>query len=148
MDRPLKGQWDTRIYWSNQSGKRRVAKLTDIPVSHGEGLQILHYARGEEYTPHFDTFDPGTTGANHPLSQGGQRIVTVVMYLSDVESGGGTLFPDLALEIVPRKGSALLFASVGRDGNLLGHSFHAGLPVTSGEKWVATKWLRLNPFTG
>jgi prolyl 4-hydroxylase len=125
----------------------RVARLTNIPIGHGEGLQMLHYDQGKEYRPHFDYFDPASSGGAKIIAQGSQRLATVVMYLSDVECGGGTSFPGMSLEFAPRKGSALLFASIGQNGLLEASSLHAGLPVTSGEKWVATKWLRLLPFT-
>ncbi len=56
-----------------------------------------------------------------------------------MESGGCTRFPELSLEFTPLKGAALLFASLDRDGALLPTSLHAGCPVTSSEKWMATK---------
>jgi prolyl 4-hydroxylase len=123
----------------------RIAKLTALPVGLGEGLQILHYGIGGEYLPHFDYFDPETVGGKKVLARNSQRIASLIMYLSDVESGGGTLFPELSLQFTPAKGAALLFASLGRDGAVQESSLHAGLPVTSGDKWIATKWLRLTP---
>lgn len=123
----------------------RIAKLTDLPVAHGEGLQVLQYGLGGEYRPHFDFFDPETKGGSRVLARSSQRLATVIMYLSDVEGGGGTQFPELALEFSPLKGAALLFASLGRDGAPLRTSLHWGRPVTSGEKWIATKWIRVAP---
>ena len=64
---------------------------------------------------------------------------------SDVEAGGGTQFPELSLEFTPLKGAALVFASLDRDGAPLQTSLHWGRPVMSGEKWIATKWLRTGP---
>ncbi|XP_040956150.1 probable prolyl 4-hydroxylase 7 [Gossypium hirsutum] len=55
----------------------------------GESMQILHYENGQKYEPHFDYFHDK---ANQEL--GGHRIATVLMYLSDVESGGETVFPN------------------------------------------------------
>jgi hypothetical protein len=52
-------------------------------------MQILHYENGEKYEPHFDYFHDKV---NQVL--GGHRIATVLMYLSDVEKGGETIFPD------------------------------------------------------
>jgi len=124
----------------------RIARLIDLPVAHGEGLQILSYTPGQEYRPHFDYFDPATAGGARILAESGQRVATLIMYLSDVECGGGTQFPELSLEFTPAKGSALLFASVSREEELLPSSLHAGCPVTSGRKWIATKWLRGMPF--
>jgi len=123
----------------------RISKLTSLPIAHGEDLQLLRYQVGEEYRPHFDYFDPATAGGAKMLAHGSQRLASVIMYLCDVEGGGATLFPELSLAFTPRKGAALLFASMGRDGTLLRTSLHCGCPVTSGEKWIATKWIRLLP---
>jgi prolyl 4-hydroxylase len=123
----------------------RLAKLTDLPTSHGEDLQLLHYEVGGEYRPHFDYFDPETPGGARELSLGSQRLATLIMYLCDVEGGGATFFPELSLAFTPTRGAALLFASLARTGAPLQTSLHCGCPVTSGEKWIATKWIRALP---
>jgi prolyl 4-hydroxylase len=123
----------------------RISRLTALPVAHGEDLQLLQYGVGGEYRPHFDYFDPATEGGAQMLARGSQRLATVILYLCDVEVGGATLFPELSLAFTPMKGAALMFASLGPDGALLQSSLHCGCPVTSGEKWIATKWLRLAP---
>jgi prolyl 4-hydroxylase len=128
--------------------ERRIARLTDLPVDFGEGLQVLHYGPGGEYRPHFDYFNPDTEGGKANLHRHGQRLVTVVMYLADVTNGGGTLFPELSLEFAATRGAALMFASAARDGSLLKTSLHAGCPVIAGEKWIATKWIRPFPYEG
>lgn len=125
--------------------ERRIAKLTDLPVVLGENLQIVQYAAGGEYIPHFDFFDPDTPGGAEELAGNSQRLLTVIMYLSDVEGGGWTQFPDLNVEFTPMKGAALLFPALDQKGSLFRPSLHWGRPVTSGEKWIATKWIRLSP---
>lgn len=55
----------------------------------GESIQILHYENGQKYEPHFDFFHDV---ANQQM--GGHRIATVLMYLSNVEKGGETIFPN------------------------------------------------------
>lgn len=122
--------------------EQRLAGLLGLPVSHGEGLQILHYRPGQEYEPHFDWFDPALPGYEAITRSGGQRVASVVMYLNTPELGGGTAFPELGLTVTARRGSAVYFAYEGGDPS----SLHAGLPVICGEKWIATKWLRERPF--
>ncbi len=122
--------------------EQRLADLLDVPASHGEGLQVLHYRPGQEYEPHFDWFDPELPGFEATTRDGGQRIASVVMYLNTPEQGGGTAFPELGLTVTARCGSAVYFAYEG--GDTL--SLHAGLPVIRGEKWIATKWLRERPY--
>ena len=120
----------------------RIADLFDLPVEHGEGLQILHYRPGQEYLPHYDWFDPSQPGYAALTERGGQRIASVVIYLNTPEQGGGTGFPNLGLTVTALRGSAVYFAYDTGDAS----SLHAGLPVGRGEKWIATKWLRERPF--
>jgi len=123
----------------------RLARLVGWPVDHGEGLQVLHYRQGAEYKPHYDYFDPDQPGTPSILKRGGQRLATVVTYLNDPVKGGGTVFPDLKLEVAPQKGNAVFFSyPVAHPAS---QTLHGGAPLLQGEKWVATKWLRAGVFT-
>lgn len=122
--------------------EQRLARIARWPVERGEGLQVLRYAPGGEYRPHFDWFDPALPGPRRHLSVGGQRVGTFVMYLADVEAGGGTGFPELGLEVRPQKGSAVFFANVDAFGRPDRKTLHAGQVVAKGVKYIATKWLR------
>lgn len=122
----------------------RIAALLNWPVENGEGIQILRYAPGAQYKPHFDYFDPTQPGSSTILRRGGQRVGTLVMYLNTPEAGGATTFPDAGLEVHAVAGQAVFFAYG------LPHpstkTLHGGAPVKEGEKWVATKWLRERVF--
>ena len=122
----------------------RIAKLFDWPIENGEGLQILHYQPGAEYKPHYDYFDPAEPGTPTILKRGGQRVATLIVYLSEPEKGGGTTFPDVHLEVAPKRGNAVFF-SYDRP-HASSRSLHGGAPVIAGEKWIATKWLREGRF--
>ena len=122
--------------------EQRIAALVGLPVDHGEALQILHYAPGQQYEPHCDWFDPKQPGFDSITAKGGQRVASVIMYLNSPEGGGGTHFPKAGVTITARRGSAVYFAYDSGDQE----SLHAGLPVTAGEKWIATKWLRERPY--
>ena len=121
---------------------QRIAALMNWPVENGEGLQILRYREGGQYTPHFDYFPPEDPGSAAAMAIGGQRVASLVMYLNDVTAGGGTVFPELNLTITPRKGAAVYFEYCNSLGQLDPLTLHGGLPVRSGEKWIATKWMR------
>ncbi|MDF2461999.1 MAG: proline dioxygenase [Ramlibacter sp.] len=122
----------------------RIAHLVNWPVDHGEGLQVLNYAPGAEYKPHFDYFDPSRPGSAVVIGKAGQRVGTLVMYLNEPEQGGATVFPDAGLSIMPRKGSAVFFSYARPDAST--GTLHGGAPVIAGEKWIATKWLRERVF--
>ena len=122
----------------------RIAALLRWPVVNGEGLQILHYRPGAEYKPHHDYFDPAQPGMAAVLKRGGQRVATLVMYLNTPTRGGGTTFPDVALEVAPIKGNAVFFSYDRPHPST--RTLHGGAPVLEGDKWVATKWLREGEF--
>jgi prolyl 4-hydroxylase len=122
----------------------RISELLCWPVSHGEGLQILRYRPGAEYRPHFDFFDPVHPGTPRILERGGQRVGTLVIYLNTPEGGGATTFPDAGLEVAPVRGNAVFFSYDRAHAST--KTLHGGAPVTAGEKWVATKWLREGVF--
>lgn len=124
--------------------EQRLARLLNWPVENGEGLQVLQYGPGTEYKPHYDYFDPNEPGTPTILRRGGQRVGTVVMYLGEPEKGGGTTFPEVHLEIAPRRGNAVFFSYERPHPST--RSLHGGAPVLAGEKWIATKWLRERRF--
>jgi len=126
----------------------RIAELVQFPEANGEPIQILHYEPGGEYKPHFDYFDPKQPGNEQVLTQGGQRIATLVMYLNDVEAGGSTVFPEVGIDVLPRRGNAVYFAYCSETGTLDPRSLHGGSPVSAGEKWIATKWFRQREYSG
>jgi len=122
----------------------RIAELVRWPVENGEGLQILRYRPGAEYKPHNDYFDPAHSGTARILERGGQRVGTLVMYLNTPEGGGATIFPDVGLDVAPVRGNAVFFSYDRAHSST--KTLHGGAPVTAGEKWVATKWMREGVF--
>jgi prolyl 4-hydroxylase len=124
--------------------ERRLAQLTRWPLDNGEGLQILHYRPGAEYKPHYDYFEPSEPGTPTILKRGGQRVATIIMYLHEPTKGGGTVFPDVNLEVAPKRGHAVFFSY--NRAHPASKSLHGGAPVIEGEKWIATKWLREGKF--
>jgi prolyl 4-hydroxylase len=120
--------------------EQRIARLVNWPEENGEGLQILQYGPGAEYKPHHDYFDPVLPGTPTILKRGGQRVGTLVMYLAEPDKGGGTVFPDVHLEVAPKRGNAVFFSYDRAHPST--RTLHGGQPVLAGEKWIATKWLR------
>jgi prolyl 4-hydroxylase len=122
----------------------RIARLLNWPEENGEGLQVLHYQPGTEYKPHYDYFDPKEPGTPTILKRGGQRVGTLLMYLAEPDKGGGTTFPDVHLEIAPKRGNGVFFSYERPHPST--RTLHGGAPVVEGEKWIATKWLRERRF--
>ncbi len=112
--------------------EKRISQIMNIPVEHGEGIQVLNYKVGQEFKAHLDYF----SSAENP------RISTLVMYLSDVEQGGETYFPKINLSVSPQKGMAVYFEYFYNNQMLNELTFHGGAPVIIGDKWAATQWMR------
>ena len=125
--------------------EQRIAALLRWPLEFGEGLQVLRYAPGAQYRPHYDYFDPSEPGTPTILRRGGQRVATLLMYLQEPEQGGSTTFPDVGLEVAPARGTGVFFSYDRPDPAT--RTLHGGAPVLAGEKWVATKWLREREFS-
>ncbi|XP_033213028.1 prolyl 4-hydroxylase subunit alpha-2-like [Belonocnema kinseyi] len=110
---------------------RRVEHLTGLTVKSAEDLQVAYYDVGGYYIPHFDFFD------NYHLfpSEDGNRIATILFYMNDVAKGGGTAFPELNFTVWPKKGSALFWYNLKRNGEEDKFLLHGACPVLSGTKW-------------
>ena len=124
--------------------EQRISKLIRWPVDHGEAIQILHYGLGGKYDPHYDYFRLDMPATAETTKLAGNRVATLIMYLNTPTRGGGTLFPDVGLEVKARKGDAVFFSYDKPDPST--KTLHGGMPVLKGEKWIATKWLRERPF--
>nr|AFK48032.1 unknown [Lotus japonicus] len=130
--------------------EKRISVYSQVPIENGELMQVLRYEKNQYYKPHHDYF-----ADTFNLKRGGQRIATMLMYLSDNVEGGETYFPNIGsgqcscggktvegLSVKPTKGNAVLFWSMGLDGQSDPLSVHGGCEVLAGEKWSATKWMR------
>jgi prolyl 4-hydroxylase len=125
---------------------RRLSRLMNLPLENGEGLQVLHYPTGAGSEPHFDYLQPGNAANRESIARSGQRVSTLVTYLNDVPAGGQTVFPALGWAVSPLRGNAVYFEYADDRGAVDARSLHASAPVTQGEKWVVTKWMRQRRF--
>jgi prolyl 4-hydroxylase len=115
---------------------RRIAAMTDTALGNGEPLQVLRYAPGQQYRLHSDALTRVTN----------QRTVTAIVYLNEGFGGGETDFPAIGVHVQPRAGDVLVFHNALPDGRMDPRARHAGLPVTNGVKWIATRWIRAAPY--
>jgi len=125
---------------------QRMAEIMNLPVDHGEGIQVLHYPAGAFSAPHYDFLVPSNAANQAALARSGQRVSTMVTYLNDVEEGGETLFPHIGWSVSPQRGNAVHFEFCNSLDQVDHASLHAGGAVVRGEKWVATKWMRQRRF--
>lgn len=125
----------------------RVAEVVGLPLEQAESLQIIHYSQTQEYAPHYDAWDAATERGRRCMIKGGQRMITCLLYLNDVEEGGGTSFPKLDMEVRAKKGRMVLFHNCYRGRNIRHpDSLHGGMPVIKGEKWACNFWFRESDY--
>jgi prolyl 4-hydroxylase len=114
---------------------RRLAAFTGTDVDQGEPLHVLRYRPGQEYRPHVDW-----------LLDDNPRILTALVYLNEEYTGGETEFIKTGLKVRGHKGDVLVFRSQADDGGLDPLAEHAGLPVISGTKYLASRWIRARKY--
>ncbi len=124
----------------------KILANAEINPQHAEPLAILRYRPGQEYKPHYDWLNEASLGRD-PLRQAGQRIATILVYLNDPASGGHTVFPRLGFDVSPRQGDLLYFSNMDARGQPSRETLHAGAPVTAGEKWISSLWIRERRIT-
>ncbi|NWU72170.1 P4HA3 hydroxylase, partial [Pterocles burchelli] len=121
--------------------EQRIAAVTglDLRPPYAEYLQVVNYGLGGHYEPHFDH----ATSRKSPLyrMKSGNRIATLMIYLSTVEAGGSTAFIHANFSVPVVKNAALFWWNLRRNGDGDGDTLHAGCPVLAGDKWVANKWI-------
>ena len=120
----------------------RIENLTGIPEMNSEYLQLLKYEEGQFYRQHHDYIP-------HNLQRPqGVRILTVFLYLNDVEAGGGTRFTSLNLTVSAKQGRALLWPNVYNQSpdRKDPRTEHEALPVEKGIKYGANAWIHQRDF--
>ena len=124
---------------------KRIAKEIDCDWKHFENYQVIYYGENEEYKYHFDAYDKQNKEKYKKYcGERGNRLKTVLVYLNDVEEGGGTGFKNIngGTEVKPIKGRMVVFENVNKKNIIYKRSLHAGLPIIKGEKWAFNLWLR------
>jgi len=126
--------------------RARIATLIRMPVPFFETPTMLHYRPGETFSPHHDYLDDTKPGLSKEIAQNGQRVLTFLLYLNEGFQGGETEFPLIGIRCKGNKGDAVCFWNVKPDGSPDRQTLHAGLPPTSGEKWLLSQWVRNIPM--
>lgn len=126
----------------------RIVQIVGIPLENAERMQVIHYGPEQEYRSHYDAYNLANERGKRCCRYGGQRLVTALVYLNDVEQGGGTRFDKLNTAIEAKRGRMALFNNVDEDYNRPHpNSLHAGDAVIKGEKWAFNIWFHARPIS-
>jgi prolyl 4-hydroxylase len=120
----------------------RICKCLGIEKSKSEGTQIQRYDPTQQFKHHTDYFKKESGEYEDHAKHRGNRTWTFMVYLSDVEEGGGTNFKKIDYTIIPKAGNAVVWNNYHPDGKVNPNTLHAGLPIVKGQKYVITKWFR------
>jgi prolyl 4-hydroxylase len=123
---------------------QRICDVLGIPLEYSEATQIQLYEVGQQFKHHTDFFKDVGSEYQQYVGARGNRTWTFMVYLNDVEEGGGTDFKSVNCTIKPRKGMGLAWNNRHADGETNTNTEHAGLPIIKGTKVVITKWFREN----
>jgi prolyl 4-hydroxylase len=107
--------------------KSEIAKLSEIPIDKQESFHFVKYEPKGEYKPHYD---------------GAHRSKTALIYLNTGFKGGETQFPRIKRTIEPEVGKLIIWDNIKSNGSNDPESFHAGLPVEFGTKYIAVIWIK------
>jgi prolyl 4-hydroxylase len=126
----------------------RISQIFNIPFENAEDLQVVKYLPGQYYNEHHDSCCDNNEQCISFVKRGGQRKLTVLIYLNNNFEEGQTYFRNMDLKVKPPTGDALVFFPLAKNNNKCHPlALHAGMPVTSGEKWIANMWFRENKFS-
>jgi prolyl 4-hydroxylase len=133
----------------------KICDIVACQPENTEEFQVIYYEKEQEYRPHYDSYDMLSEHGRLNTVRGGNRLITMLLYLSDVDEGGGTSFPNLGLTVQAKKGRMLVFYNVRPveapgfypDGPAQAYvpepnALHSGDPVIAGTKWAVNKWVR------
>ena len=73
---------------------QRLCALAGVQSTRAESLQVIRYAVGQKYNAHFDAYDKSTVRGQRTTADGGNRMLTMLVYLRTAQQGGATEFPD------------------------------------------------------
>jgi len=164
------GQWKTNEVVERV--EKRIFDLVRLTKDTAEPFQVVFYNMSDYYYGHHDFTDPIHAPNNPYFKGGGNRYVTILLYLNDVEEGGYTAFPFAdaegkpqmrhleptalyqgasaceaeGLRVHPKKGGAAMFYNLQENGHMDGKfdkwTVHAGCKPTKGTKYISNKWIR------
>ncbi|TGZ74380.1 hypothetical protein CRM22_000972 [Opisthorchis felineus] len=117
---------------------QRIHALTGLAMETAEDLQVGNYGIGGYYAPHFDFGRKREKDAFEV--QNGNRVATIIFYLTDVKAGGATVFNRLGALVKPVRGAAGFWYNLHPSGEGDLRTRHVACPVLVGSKWVMNVW--------
>ena len=150
MDKNIRKSQTTWLYTSDPiiyNLVKRISQDYGYPMENAEPLQVVKYEPGGFYNEHHDACCDNDDKCTTFVDDGGQRVLTALIYLNSDFTDGGTEFPEIKKIIKPPEYGGVIFRPLADNSNKchpLG--LHKGMPVTSGIKYVCNLWIREGPY--
>ncbi|XP_053680395.1 prolyl 4-hydroxylase subunit alpha-1-like [Anopheles nili] len=115
----------------------RVEQVTGLSCESAEDLKVIYNEAGAYIASDMDAIQ--TEDELRRFAYAGDRLASMLFFLSDVEEGGFTIFPKLRLTIRPRKGSAAFWYNLQNTGEPNVKMRYSNCPMLEDSKWTAKK---------
>ncbi len=122
--------------------RQRIANTIGVDVRQFERTSVFRYETGQTFGEHADYI---SLDFSAEIRQRGQRPFTFIIYLNEDFGGGETHFLALDKRIRGKAGDAVFWHNLDADGGPDQMTMHAGMPPTSGEKWLLSQFIRDKP---
>jgi hypothetical protein len=145
--------WDVRLPYRETPDTQRIfSEVLNMPVENMEALKVIRYQQGQHFATHddavgqMDTKPNGTAWCHEPYPN---RVITLFVYLNDVEEGGETIFDHCNIAIKPQQGLGCIHFPAymnnhrvnpqSKRGAKDSRAAHQGSEAIS-EKFICTQW--------
>lgn len=129
---------------------KRLSILAQIPIRNAEPYELIHYEKGEEPKLSFEAFDIDCVQDKKKLIKGGQRNLSIIFFLNEINEGSGIVFPKLQITIPAKQGDVLVLHNTIESSHQSEHSIihpnsiHAPFPVHSESQLIGYLRFREN----
>jgi hypothetical protein len=138
--------WLTTPHTELQSLIDRIQKLIQCDQKYFERFQIINYIKKQKFDNHYDAYDKKTINGKVNTTEYGNRLITVLMYLTTVDgkNGGYTKFPILNTKVQCVRNRCVVFYDClpNKSDIYDSRTLHSGSVVKKGKKWAVNVWIR------
>jgi hypothetical protein len=106
-----------------------------------ENLEIAKYTPNNTCHYHYDACNGSVNYCNKYDKPHGPRQISIIMYLNDSFSGGGTKFSKINKIIKAEKGKLVWFENYNNN-NIIDETEHCGDVVENDNKFICITWIR------
>lgn len=125
----------------------KIADLVGLSLDQAEPLQFERYGPERICCEYYDAWDLSSQEGLVACQFGGQRVVTIAIYIKIADEGGGARFPMLGIDVAPKIGRAVILNTATHNYTRPHpNSLRTEMPVIHGEQTVCYIHFRARPL--